>query len=88
MNEIDDLLKTELKKLPAKPQEDSSRSEKKRYSELMSAAAARALGEALRRKGLVGTLPLLGDESARPRTDQDAGTDEVNDHGDGEEIGE
>jgi hypothetical protein len=86
MSEIDDLLKAELKKLPARPRDDSRQAEKKRYSELMSAAAARALGEALRRKGLVGTLPLLDSEPTVPRTDQDAGTNEVNNHGDGEEI--
>jgi len=59
MKDADDLLTRELKKLPAKPVSSAGQAEKRRYSELMSAAAARALAEALRRKGLKSTLPLL-----------------------------
>jgi hypothetical protein len=58
MSEIDDLLTEELRRLPPRPSEKTAQSEKKRYSEMMSAAAARALAEALRRKGLKQTLPL------------------------------
>jgi hypothetical protein len=88
MSDIDDLLTTELRQLPAKPSEQSKQSEKKRYSELMSAAAARALGEALRRKGLKGTLPLLGGEPAPARPDEAAAGDEMIGHGDDQEIEE
>lgn len=63
MSDIDDLLTDELRKLPVKPASDSKQPEKKRYSELMSAAAARAFAEALRSKGLTRTLPLLAQES-------------------------
>jgi hypothetical protein len=59
MSEVDDLLTQELKTLPPKPPEGAAQSDKKRYSELMSAAAARALGETLRRRGLRGALPTL-----------------------------
>lgn len=61
MAEIDDLLMSEFKKLPPKPADDAKQTDKKRYSELMSAAAAVAFGEALRRKGLKGTLPVMSE---------------------------
>lgn len=57
MTEADEILSSQLRSLPRKPGEDARQSDKKRYSELMSAAAAFALSEALRRKGLKGTLP-------------------------------
>ena len=61
MAEIDDLLVAELKKLPKKPLDTAPQKEKKRYSELMSAAAAVAFGQALREKGLKETLPLMSE---------------------------
>ena len=88
MSDIDDLLTTELKRLPPKPSERSSRSDKKRYSELMSAAVARALGEALRRKGLKGTLPLVGGESVAAGPQQPTAADKAEDRGDDEEVDE
>ncbi|MCC6538932.1 MAG: hypothetical protein IT162_15365 [Bryobacterales bacterium] len=60
MDDAEELLKSELRALPRKPGPAASQSEKKRYSELMSAAAAKALAEALRQRGLTGTLPLMG----------------------------
>lgn len=63
MSETDDLLIGEFRKLPPRPAETASQADKKRYSELMSAAAARALAEALRRKGLRQTLPLATADS-------------------------
>jgi hypothetical protein len=68
MSEVDDLLTREFKALPRKPANTASQAEKKRYSELMSAAAARALGEALRMKGLKGTLPNSCEDSRKRHT--------------------
>jgi hypothetical protein len=79
MTNADDLLTSELKKLPAKPHDTARQSDKKRYSELMSAAAARALAEALRNKGLSGTLPVWTEEA------QHKAEVKVNDHADDEE---
>ena len=89
MSEIDDLLTNELKRLPAKPAENSSQAEKKRYSELMSAGAAGAVGEALRSKGLKGTLPLLapGQPAKAIQVALPLEGFEGNDSGNGEEIG-
>lgn len=61
MAEIDDLLVVHLRKLPKKPLDTAPQKDKKRYSELMSAAAAVAFGEALRKKGLKETLPLMSE---------------------------
>jgi hypothetical protein len=58
MSETDELLQWYLMKLPRKPDDKAKQAEKKAYSEQMSAAAALALAEALRRKGLSGTYPL------------------------------
>ncbi len=81
MSDVDDLLTKEFKGLPPKPSDDATQAAKKRYSELMSAAAARALAEALRKKGLAGTLPLLGEPSRES-------TDGVDENGTEEEISE
>lgn len=67
MSEVDDLLTSEFKKLPKKPADDASQADKKRYSELMSAAAAKAFGEAFRLKGLKGTLPHFNQDSRSRR---------------------
>ena len=64
MSYLDELLSAELKKIPKKPSDRAEQKFKKRYSEMMSAAAARALAEGLRRKGLKETLPLFGDSEA------------------------
>ncbi len=60
MNDADRLLIEKLRELPSKPGGAAKQADKKRYSELMSAAVASALSEALRRKGLHGTLPSAG----------------------------
>ena len=52
MARIDDLLTAALKTLPSKPPDTESQPAKKRYSELMSAAIANALGEELRERGM------------------------------------
>jgi hypothetical protein len=49
---VDDLLHAALKALPPKPGDDASAPTKKRYSELMSAAIALALGDELRQRGM------------------------------------
>lgn len=54
---IDDLLLAALKNLPPKPQDSAVQSEKRRYSELMSAAIALAFGEELRLRGMAGARP-------------------------------
>ena len=54
MARIDDLLTAALKTLPSKPPDTESQQAKKRYSELMSAAIANALGEELRERGHAG----------------------------------
>lgn len=66
MSEAEDLLLDELRRLPSKPPDYARQADKKRFSELMSAAAARALSEALRRKGLNGTLPLASEPLPPP----------------------
>jgi hypothetical protein len=57
MARVDDLLAEALSTLEAKPPDTSSRSQKKRYSELVSAKLAQALGEELRRRGLQRARP-------------------------------
>lgn len=49
---IDTLLEAALKSLPPKPPDSVTPAEKKRYSEMMSAAVALALGEELRERGM------------------------------------
>jgi hypothetical protein len=61
LGDIEDLLIAELKKLPKKPSDTAKQKHKKRYSELMSAAAAVAFAHALRGKGLKETLPLINE---------------------------
>jgi|GEM_PF-409769 len=60
-----DLIETALKGLPPKPLDSAAQSQKKRYSEQMSAALAAALAEELRNRGL---------REARPGGDGDLGT--------------
>ena len=86
MSEVDDLLSDVLKRLPKKPSDKASQTDKKRYSELMSAAAARAFGEALRRKGLKGTLPCAIDDTEPMRLPEGAGSGGGRADGDHEEI--
>jgi len=81
MSEIDDLLVNQFRKLPPKPADDAKQTDKKRYSEQMSAAAAIALAEALRRKGLKDTYPLMP-----PETDLSVAVEVMGEkNGDGEE---
>jgi hypothetical protein len=54
---IDELLDAALRALPAKPDDAAGRTEKKRYSELVSEAVARALGHELRARGLAQARP-------------------------------
>lgn len=49
---VDEAIHAALKALPAKPGEHAKQSEKKGYSEQMSAAVAVALGQALRARGM------------------------------------
>lgn len=71
MARIDDLLDAALKLLPPKPTDTASRSEKKRYSELVSQKAALAIAEELRQRGLKEARPAvegdLGDSGAERR---------------------
>ena len=87
MSDVDDLLVGELMKLPKKPSDRAAQADKKRYSELMSAAVARAFSEALRRKGLMGTLPRAGEDSRTRKGLPAKGKLEAMDNGD-EEISE
>lgn len=57
MPRADDALAEALRHLGPKPPESSSQAEKKRYSERLSEAVARALAEELRRRGLIRTTP-------------------------------
>lgn len=57
MARIDDLLREALRGLPVKPADDALQSEKKRYSELMSAAVAQAFAAELRNRGMTEARP-------------------------------
>lgn len=52
MARVDDLVLAALKTLPPKPPDSAGREDKKRYSELMSAALAEALADELRHRGM------------------------------------
>lgn len=57
MARVDDLLVAALKNLPSKPDDSQPQAAKRRYSELMSAAIAHALGEELRQRGMTEARP-------------------------------
>lgn len=57
MARIDALLTAALKGLPPKPPDTAIQALKRRYSELMSAVIANALGEELRARGMEGARP-------------------------------
>lgn len=57
MTRVDDTLAAALKGLPPKPADDAGQAEKKRYSELMSAAVAQAFAAELRARGMVEARP-------------------------------
>lgn len=57
MARIDDLLEAALKTLPAKPDDASTQSDKKRYSERVSEVVAQALAAELRFRGLKEARP-------------------------------
>lgn len=57
MARVDDLVLAALKNLPAKPEDTASQPEKRRYSELMSAALALAFAEELRHRGMPEARP-------------------------------
>ena len=57
MARIDDLLTAALKTLPSKPPDTESQQAKKRYSELMSAAIANALGRSFASAGCAEARP-------------------------------
>lgn len=57
MARIDDLLAAGLKRAGDKPPDDARASEKKAYSEKVSAAVATAVADELRKRGLKGTRP-------------------------------
>ena len=57
MARVDDLLLAALKTLPVKPDDSASQAQKRRYSELMSAAIAPALGQELRERGMKEARP-------------------------------
>ena len=71
MARIDDALAEALRLLPPKPADTSTQSQKKAYSEKVSAAVALALADELRRRGLNGARPAgqgeLDDESGAER---------------------
>lgn len=52
MSRADDTLAAALRGLPVKPADDAVQAEKKRYSELMSAAVAQAFAQELRARGM------------------------------------
>src|ERR1700731_3899010 len=54
---IDNLLIAAFKGLPPKPPDTAVQALKRRYSELMSAVIANALGEELRARGMEGARP-------------------------------
>ena len=54
---IDNLLTAAFKGLPPKPPDTAIQALKRRYSELMSAVIANALGEELRARGMEGARP-------------------------------
>jgi hypothetical protein len=68
---IDDLLERALKTLPAKPADSAKSSDKKGYSEAVSAVVAQAFAEELRYRGLKEARPAppgeLGDSGAERR---------------------
>lgn len=57
MARIDDLLREALKGLPPKPADTALQGEKKRYSELMSAAVAQVFAQELRNRGMLESRP-------------------------------
>ncbi len=71
MARIDDLLAKALKELPRKPPDAAKQTDKKRYSERISAAVALALAEELRARGLKECRPAgkgdLGESGAERR---------------------
>ncbi|HMJ26583.1 MAG TPA: hypothetical protein VK475_12165 [Pyrinomonadaceae bacterium] len=71
MARIDELLREGLAKLPPKPSDKASQSDKKRYSEQVSQAIAAAFGDELRQRGLKEARPappgLLGGSGAERR---------------------
>lgn len=71
MSEEADLLLAALQSLPAKPADSASQSAKRAYSQTMSQVIANAVGEALRRRGLLETRPaspgVLGGSGAERR---------------------
>ncbi|MGE4533633.1 hypothetical protein [Halomonas sp.] len=71
MSRIDDLIEAQLKTLPPKPDDKSSSTEKKRYSEQVSQVVALAVAEELRHRGLEEARPagegVLGGSGAERR---------------------
>lgn len=57
MARVDDLLAAALRTLPPKPDDSAPQAQKRRYSELMSAAIALALGDELRNRGMKQARP-------------------------------
>ncbi len=57
MARIDELLRVAFHALPAKPGDDAAQAAKKRYSELVSQAAAQAFADELRVRGMAGARP-------------------------------
>ncbi len=81
MSSIDDLLNAALLAMPPKPDEDASRSAKKRYSEQLSAKLAIAFAEHLRDRGLKDARPaplgVLGGSGAERRISGGIGAKKV-----------
>ncbi len=57
MARVDEILGRALAELPDKPSDESKSSDKKAYSEQVSAVVARAFAEELRERGMPGALP-------------------------------
>ncbi len=57
MGTIEERLRIQLQTLPAKPSDEARQSEKKRYSEQLSAVLALAFADELRKRGLKGARP-------------------------------